>query len=97
MAPLKARYLHITLAVRGFFESKVQGTYTLQLLLEAPLKARYYYIIIAVGSLLESKEFYITVAVGGPFESTVLTYYNCCLGPLSKEGTCILQLLLGAL
>jgi len=57
-------------------------TYTLQLLLEAPLKATYYHITFAVGSLLESKEFYITVAVWGPFESKVLTHYNCFWRPL---------------
>jgi len=38
------------------------------------LKASYLHITIAVGSLFESKEFYITVAVGGPLESIVLTW-----------------------
>jgi len=46
------------------------------------LKAGYYHITIAVGSLLERTEVYITVAVWGPFESIVLIYYDCCLGPL---------------
>jgi len=46
------------------------------------LKAGYYHITVAVGSLLERTEVYITAAVGGPFESIVLTHYDCCLGPL---------------
>jgi len=54
----------------------------LQLLLGAPLKATYLHIIITVGSLFESKEFYITVAVGGPIESKVLAHYLCCWWPL---------------
>jgi len=60
------------------------------------LKARYLHIAIAVGSLIESKEFYIAVAVGGPFEGIVFTHCICCLGPLWKQRTCILYLLLGA-
>ena len=62
------------------------STNTLQLLLEAPLKASYYHITIVVGSLFEREELYITVAVWAPFESKVLTHYNCCLGLLSKQG-----------
>jgi len=73
-----------------------QGTYMLHLLFGAPLKATYLHITTAVGSLLESKKFYITVAVGGPFERIVPTHYNCCLGPLWKQGTYTLQLLIAA-
>ena len=57
------------------------STCTLQLLFVAPLKARYWH---------------ITLAVGGPFESIVLTHYNCCWGPLWKQATYTSQLLLEA-
>jgi len=73
------------------------STYTLRLLLGAPLKGSYLSITTAVGSLWESKEFCIAVAVGGTFESTALTDYDCCFGPLRKQGALTLQLLLGAL
>jgi len=39
---------------------------------------------------------HITVAVGGPFESNVLTPYNCCLELRWKQCTYTLHLLLGA-
>jgi len=47
-----------------------QGTSKLKLLLEAPLKVRYLHIIIAVG---------------GPFESKVLTYFSCGWGPFASK------------
>jgi len=39
---------------------------------------------------------HITLAVGSPFEGKVLTHCNCCWGPLWKQGTYTVQLLLGA-
>jgi len=54
------------------------------------------HITIAVGDLFESNFFYITIAVGGSCESKVLTHYDCCWGPLWKQSTYTLQLLLGA-
>jgi len=48
------------------------------------------------GVVLEEQYLHITVAVGGPLDSTVLSYYNCCWWPLWKQGTYTLKLLLGA-
>ena len=47
--------------------------------------------------MFESQGFYITVTVGGPFESIVLTHYSCCWGPFECKGTYTLKSLLGPL
>jgi len=63
-----------------------------------------------IGALLKASYLHITVAVGDPFESRVLTHCNCgweslkaknftlqlLLGPLSNQYTYTLQLLFGA-
>jgi len=52
--------LHITVAAGGLFESKLIMLY----------------IKVALRGLFESNEFYITVAVCGPFERKVLPHYS---------------------
>jgi len=42
------------------------------------LKATYLQIAVVVGATLEAKYMYITVSVGGPFESRILTYDLIC-------------------
>jgi len=48
------------------------------------LKAWYLHIPATVGGLFESKDFYITVTDGDPFEIKVLAHYNCCWEPLCE-------------
>ena len=45
------------------------------------MKVRYLHITITVGDLFESKEFYITVAVGGPVKARYL-HNTIAGGPL---------------
>ena len=72
---MKARYLNITIAVRGSFESKVLTYYNCCWGLFESMK---FYIIIAVGAPLKVKYLHSTVSVGGTFESRVLTYDLLC-------------------
>jgi len=70
---LKARYLNITIAVVGSFESKVLTQYNCCWGLFESMK---FYIIIAVGSPLKARCLHIIMAVGGAFQSRVLKHYS---------------------
>ena len=70
---MKARYLDITIAVRGSFESKVLTHYNCCWGLFESMK---FYIIIAVGVLLKATALNIIMAVGGAFQDRVLTHYS---------------------
>jgi len=78
---LKARYLYITIAVGGPFESKVQGTFESKVLTHynccwSLFESMEFYIIIAVGASLKARCLHITVTVGGPSKNRELTHYS---------------------
>ena len=80
-SPLKAYYLHITVAVDGHSKRKVlthfSGCWGL-------FESMEFYITIAVGAPLEASWLHITVAVGGPFASRVLTHCSFFEAPSMK-------------
>jgi len=63
---LKSRYLNITIAIGGSFESKVRTHYNCCWGFFESMKL---YIIIAVGAPLKARCLHIIMAVGGAFQS----------------------------
>jgi len=66
--------------------------------LEAPLETEPLHITVAVGASLKERHLDISVAVGGPCETGILSHYSWYWERLSKQSTYTLQLLyVGAL
>jgi len=94
---LKARYLNITIAVRGSFESKVLTYYNCCWSLFESMK---FYIIIAVGAPLKARCLHIEMAVGGGLSKQSTHTLVSFRGPFNEvemQSTYTFQWLLGAL
>ena len=79
------------------FQKFLEQILTLSLFKVVRLVWNFYYLHIrdAGRGSLKAEYLHITVVVEGPFESRVLTYCSCCWGPLWKESSYAIQLLLG--
>ena len=96
MAPLKARCLHIAIVVGSPFKARYLH---ITVAVGSPFKARYLHITVAVGGPFESRVLPHKFLSGAPstkFWSRVLTQFCGSWGPLWKQITFKLQLLLGA-
>ena len=97
----RVSYLHITVALRGPFESRVpthcsccwghlreQSSYTLQLLLGAPLKANCLYYTVDFWPLWKQGIYILQLLFGAPLKAKYI-YITAAVGPFWKQGTCL--------
>ena len=76
---MKARYLHITLAVGASLKVEyLHTTVSFRGPFDEVLTAEYIHISVAVGAPLKAKFLHITISVRGPFESKILAYDLLC-------------------
>ena len=68
---MKARYLHITIAVAGLFESK---EFCITVAVKGPCESKVLTHCNCCWGPVKARCLHITVPIGGPFESRVLTY-----------------------
>ena len=87
-------FLHIEVCLKLFFICTLEmvvgplwkyTAYTIKLLFGSLSKNSTCILQMLLVASLKTRYLNITIAVGGPFESIVLTYYNCCWVPFARK------------